>query len=134
MPEKMNPEIRDLWADALESGEYKQGQFVLTRVLDDGSEENCCLGVLCQLAVKAGVIKRLKVEEDHSITYGTGLTNRMNSLPSATVMRWAGLSNNNPIFEVEGRTYASEAVSSLNDDDLNPLTFPEIAKLIRAQL
>lgn len=49
----MKKEIADKWIAALESGEYKQGQNVLRS--DDGFY--CCLGVLCELAVKEGVIK-----------------------------------------------------------------------------
>lgn len=53
----MRRETRDAWADALESGEYQQTKEVLTRLGDDGKPIGyCCLGVLCDLAVKAGVI------------------------------------------------------------------------------
>lgn len=47
----MNEVIKEKWADALESGEYNQTQGVLR-------DENgfCCLGVLCDLAVKEGII------------------------------------------------------------------------------
>lgn len=43
------------WAEALESGEYVQGRATLTYVSPDGLKQYCCLGVLCELAVKAGV-------------------------------------------------------------------------------
>jgi len=49
--EKMNPEVKELWLAALRSGEYKQGR---QRLRTD--DEFCCLGVLCDLAVKAGAV------------------------------------------------------------------------------
>lgn len=57
----MRDDILDLWADALESGEYKQGTGSLAYavdLLDDdgeriGSEVHyCCLGVLCEVMTK----------------------------------------------------------------------------------
>lgn len=48
----MQPDVRDRWADALESGEYKQGYNALCRVTRNGpgdfSEAFCCLGVLLE--------------------------------------------------------------------------------------
>lgn len=41
----MNPELKQKWIAALESGEYKQAR----KVLYDG-EGYCCLGVLCRVA------------------------------------------------------------------------------------
>jgi hypothetical protein len=43
----MNPEIKEKWIEALQSGEYKQGQNSLKT--DDGF---CCLGVLCDIYAK----------------------------------------------------------------------------------
>jgi len=43
----MNERVAHLWADALDSGEYRQGTGRL-RKMDDG-ESYCCLGVLCEL-------------------------------------------------------------------------------------
>lgn len=42
----MNPELKQKWIEALESGKYKKGKAKLRRV--DGSY--CCLGVLCEVA------------------------------------------------------------------------------------
>lgn len=134
MPEKMNAEIREAWATALESGEFKQGKGTLTRVDYDDSEKDCCLGVLCKLAVKAGIITRqvgiagrvlYDYDEDSSV------------LPAA-VMDWAGLTHHNPnVIDAGGRRHS---VAEFNDADEDPdsyvthHTFPEIAKLIREQL
>lgn len=46
----MNPEIKKKWIEALESGEYTQGQgYLKRRGLDDGVVRHCCLGVLCEI-------------------------------------------------------------------------------------
>ena len=47
----MNKEVKKKWVDALRSGEYAQGRSSLR-----DHDEYCCLGVLCELAVKEGVI------------------------------------------------------------------------------
>jgi hypothetical protein len=48
----MNKEVAKKWVKALRSGEYKQGINVLNR----DNKEFCCLGVLCELAAKEGVV------------------------------------------------------------------------------
>lgn len=40
---------QELWLQALESGEYKQGFDALCRVYPDGTVEYCCLGVANEL-------------------------------------------------------------------------------------
>jgi hypothetical protein len=52
----MKPEIKALWIAALEGGEYKQGPGCL-RYNSGVSVQHCCLGVLTELAVQAGVMK-----------------------------------------------------------------------------
>jgi hypothetical protein len=49
----MNPEIKSKWVAALRSGEYKQGRKVLH---SEAENTFCCLGVLCDLAVKEGIV------------------------------------------------------------------------------
>lgn len=46
----MKPEIASKLADTLESGKYQQGTGRLV-----GEGKYCCLGVLCELAIEAGV-------------------------------------------------------------------------------
>lgn len=59
------------WIAALRSRKYKQGNGQL---LENG--KHCCLGVLCELAVKEGVIKDF-------IPSSVGIPDK--------VMKWAGL-------------------------------------------
>lgn len=132
----MIAEIRDMWATALESDKYEQGQSRLTIVRPDGGERDCCLGVLCKLAVDAGVIKRLRIHPDsHHVIYGDESDESGSTLPLA-VMQWAGLNVNNPAVTHADR---SQSVAEFNDavgsDGYVPhLDFPAIAALIREQL
>ena len=53
---EMHKEIADKWVAALRSGEYKQRQ---RRLSNEERTEHCCLGVLCELAIKDGVEMKL---------------------------------------------------------------------------
>ena len=46
----MHQEVKQQWVTALRSGEYAQGNGHLRK-----DDEYCCLGVLCDIAVKAAV-------------------------------------------------------------------------------
>lgn len=49
----MIKERADELVAALRSGDYQQGKHLLCRLLDDGTKLWCCLGVACDLTVKA---------------------------------------------------------------------------------
>lgn len=119
----MNPEVRDLWADALESGEFRQGNGKLTVVVDD-VPRHCCLGVLCELAARRGVVSRAtrngRVSYDGAVNY----------LPEV-VVRWAGLWETNPgPLNVDGVS-SDRRLSHMNDEGS---TFAAIARVIREQM
>jgi hypothetical protein len=88
----VDQQIKEIWATALESGEFEQGfnQLASERIVTDDttragkldSDDNwvttatyCCLGVLSELAVRAGAITGF----DHIQFY-----------PTVDVMNWAG--------------------------------------------
>jgi len=83
----------------LRSGDYKQGRGFL-HILPGAAEgdEYCCLGVLCEMAVEEGVVKKSTTRGEHSTAYYgssdtdeaavTGWYNRV--LPVA-VVEWAGI-------------------------------------------
>lgn len=135
----MKPEIRDQWADAMESDEFTQGIKRLTTVEEDGTEKDCCLGVLCKLAVKAGVIPEGEIvyEGTYDVNqraYGTG---RSTGLLPREVTEWAGLPPAPAEHEEGGSVMLDLNGRSLNADYLNDglrLSFKEIAKLVREQL
>jgi hypothetical protein len=126
----MNPEIRDQWATALESGKYTQGTDRLTTVVTEDIKAHCCLGVLCDLAVKAGVIlyPETGYDRDGSVYLKYGDEGQTAFLP-AEVQTWAGL-DDNTIKVIHNNS--KKSVDYLND--IMGRTFPEISALIRAQL
>lgn len=136
----MNREVCETWAEALVSGDYEQGVGGLRQRPTD---TYCCLGVLCDLAVKAGVIPEPS-PGDHEWWYhepgenipalckGEGCTGgctvALNSsicfLPRA-VVEWAGLDAIDPVLK--GR-----AASCWNDSARSSFEF--IAGLIHEEL
>ena len=76
----MNKRVKKLWVKALRSGEFVQGYNQLKRGRDK-SASYCCLGVLCEVAKREGVIR----------AYRGG-----DGFPSAKVLEWAGLERSNP--------------------------------------
>lgn len=83
----MKPKIAKIWVQALRSGEYSQGR---TRLNRDGLY--CCLGVLCELAVKEGVIPpglpTISNGTEKVFAYGERAEV---GLPPPEVVRWAGM-------------------------------------------
>jgi len=144
--EPMDPEKRDMWADALESGEFTQGRDALARIDKRGKATYCCLGVLCELAVRAGVIpagtRRIEQgpELSYRLKYGEGEAEL--TLPHEVVV-WAGLNMASPrvsivddeaakrIIHSELRNPRSVPLETLND---NHHPFSSIAKMIRTSL
>ncbi|WP_086846945.1 hypothetical protein [Amycolatopsis kentuckyensis] len=111
----MNPGIKRRWVEALRSGDYRQGTGQLSR-----DDKFCCLGVLCDVAVKSGVTVSTKTDDR-----STGYDNSFVFLPPR-VQEWAGLPENDPNIAV-----ANTWLSSLNDDGAS---FAEIADLIDEHL
>jgi hypothetical protein len=142
MPEnKMRPEVKEKWLNALRSGEYQQGSDALkitSSEADDAPAEYCCLGVLCDLAVKAGVIDEPVYDVTRDWVYGDDKETSWTSLPE-TVSRWAGLVSedgydiSDPYVRVPHPRggEVSRSLSSINDSGK---TFEDIAQIIEEQL
>lgn len=133
----MKTDIRALWTEALRSGKYEQGSGVLkTR---QGSY--CCLGVLCELAVEAGVIAPAKEEIQDAINLGWRYETESGVLPTA-VMEWAGLPDSEGTYEFSDEEMSEHYVgnwkdvgyyrktSLVNANDSHGKSFPQIADLI----
>ncbi len=122
----MNLEVKDKWVDALESGAYVQGNGALRTTNENLSrDEYCCLGVLCDLAVAAGVIPEPVNDPSGGNWYRYGETREPCYLPRE-VMTWAGLNERSPGLPdgvVEGVSLAD-----MNDKGCS---FSEIALQIR---
>lgn len=87
----MDQKVKAKWVAALRSGEYVQGRGKL-HTRDAGGDKFCCLGVLCELAVKAGEIESPWVS---NTIFRYGVDGEESYLPTE-VMNWAGLDNARP--------------------------------------
>lgn len=126
---KMDPKIKAAWVQALRSGDYQQTFGQLQRVANADESRPlgfCCLGVLCELAVAAGVINRYGNPYSSGVEYGMEYTRSSGGLVSA-VTKWANLNSTVVIIDGEGRSLAS-----INDG--RDFTFAQIADLIEEQL
>jgi hypothetical protein len=123
---KMNPAIKAQWVAALRSGEYAQATGHLRR--DAGF---CCLGVLTDIAVKAGVGKWVE-GRDGGFEYPDGENGVRYTLLPNGVACWAGLPTDDvgcgPTVDIAG------FVTQLADHNDSGRTFAQIADAIEAQL
>ena len=114
----MNPEIKKMWVEALRSGEYKQTTGALRQLdMDSALPCYCCLGVLCDLAVKAGVTNPFY--ENHTACLPT------------SVYKWAGLDTPDPEVPL-GSDKIGTPLTRLNDE--LRMDFKTIADHIEASL
>lgn len=117
----MNVDVGRAWVDALRSGRYRQGRGRLTQVLPDEDGEptsfHCCLGVLCELAVEAGVAvradQRYAPSDRLTTTYrdahdGDDPLGEYGGYPPTAVWRWAGLPDENPLLGDARASYLND--------------------------
>jgi hypothetical protein len=137
---KMNPEVKDLWVKALRSGEYSQAEGKLCYASkEDGSRSFCCLGVLADLGVKAGVIPDWVGDTPEASTLGIrlgGTANYSDLNGLIPLLEWAGLSAGNPVvgreLDPDGDEYNS--IEAIHANDEREWTFDQIADGIEAYL
>lgn len=130
VPKMLNTVARDLWVAALrDTDTYPQTKGALQN--EDGY---CCLGVLCEVAVIAGVDITKTVNENGVVFYDGDCEH----LPEA-VVKWAGLDSSNPVALVDedeqdedGPVRTEREFVMLNDD--MAWSFPAIADVVEAQL
>lgn len=112
-------EIAVDWATELRSGKYKQGAGCLR----DNNDYYCCLGVLSEMAVKAGVIPAPVYQGSLMSTWqyeGDA------SLIPSTVRLWAGMKDDAGEFtDNSGETYI---LAALNDS--GTMSFDQLADMI----
>lgn len=127
----MKTEIKNLWLEALRSGDFEQTKGVLCTT--DG--KMCCLGVLTEMAVKAGIVQRGNVNNTYNYvqdtevdSYTYGPYEDYGILPSE-VMEWADLDSPNPAVNINGSYFG---LAELNDAE--DFTFPMIADVIEEHL
>jgi hypothetical protein len=112
--------VKNLWTEALRSGEYEQGIGRLSLNEPSGKVRYCCLGVLCQVAIKAGIPVNVQTVEDGWGTPTTFYDGSTASLP-ASVIEWAGLGSEDPWI-------GEHCASGWND--VYGATFNDIADLL----
>jgi hypothetical protein len=126
----MDPDIKRDWLAALRGGEYAQATGWLNITEDtppgklyDGHPGRpagfCCLGVLCDLAVKAGAIPEPETGDCNVAMYGSA--NKADVLPEE-VRLWAGLEEASPL---------GHRLVGMNDASI---PFCDIANVIEAEL
>jgi hypothetical protein len=123
----MDQEIKAEWVADLRSGKFEQ----TTGTLRD-EQGSCCLDVLCDQAVRKGIIDPPVFNKQELIFY---YGSNSGTLPDK-VVKWAGLGEfeENPSVEYVNEDGDTEIASlaQLNDED--GLTFSQIADLIEDQL
>lgn len=88
---EMDPAIRARWAAKLRSNEFIQGTSWLgyDDIRDEDRRKNCCMGVLCELAIEDGIITSEIIE-------GTVIYAGEARLLPEEVRVWAGLYDPDP--------------------------------------
>lgn len=125
---KMNPEVKVKWLAALESGEYRRGtgQLLNKDKSDPDANGYCCLGVLCDLAIKEGIRKQPVPQPMNSkspqINTSEGMRRGVYLPPK--VQKWAGLTG-----EAESRL---AAINDIHEDQ--PGKFVKVVEWIKENL
>ncbi len=126
----MKENIKKEWVQALRSGEIPQTTKVLGH--DDGSR--CCLGVLCDIAVKHGIIPKPQLSPD---TGCNGLFNLFygkeaeGSYLPEEVLEWAEIKNGPAYVSIPFRNKKKAGkLSSLASANDGGFSFDEIADKI----
>lgn len=114
----MNKEIRDEWVKRLRSGKYDQGKTYLRH-----NEQYCCLGILCEMAVEAGVTTVTEIDEKGRYTYNENFA----ALP-LEVQKWSGVDSD--LGDYEDHTHRDFLYRN-NDQDL--MDFNAIADIIERE-
>lgn len=128
--------VMEMWVTALTSGRYQQGPGALQIIGLDGARQFCCLGVLCELAIEAGVLPEARVEEDEvgdkTAYYGQTDEIRSDLTLPYSVIEWAGLTEcdpNVPWGNDEDDQPVVASMSMLNDT--YEQTFDQLAAVVK---
>lgn len=116
--EKLSPELKAKWIEALRSGDYAQGTGELCVLSGDDEYEHCCLGVLAEVA---GIERERIRGKCHLSDIGNTLLGEFDSDDGVEY------STKFP----DTYTTIQRKLAGMNDTGK---TFPEIAKWIEANL
>jgi len=119
----MKAEVKKMWVDALESGEYLQTAGCLLELKSDGDCAFCAVGVLVDLYVR-DTYAEWQFENDDEFGYMNGYY----MILPPEVAEWAGISNDDRhLIEI-----ADDGVVGMNDSHCMP--FGKIAGFIKEKL
>jgi hypothetical protein len=127
----VNEAVKAKWLAALRS-DREQTRGALRRLNQMGPAPvgECCLGVLCSVAIEEGIDVVINTDGSGVVSYDGEST-----YPPEKVMEWAGLDEYNPrikgAVELEGERRRSTSLAILNDDGYD---FYKIAYLIEKYL
>jgi hypothetical protein len=127
----MNKTVQKMWTRALRSKKYKQGTYSLC-AFDRATKQRlyCPLGVLCHLASLRGVCK-----EEPYIFMGTlkyFLYDQTSTLLPTSVLKWAGLNNEDEYVQIKFKNGNITDIATLNDN--RNLKLATIANVIERYL
>lgn len=126
MTQKMNPEWKTKWLEALRSGEYSQGTTRLRR----SDDTYCCLGVLVDLCIREGAVD-YGWEETGLGYFATGPHGQILATEGDTASLPAEVASLAEIHSMGKRGDGRAALYALNDS--HGLSFEEIANVIEEE-
>ena len=106
----MHKDIAEKWVAALRSGEYKQGKDVLA-VCD--RTKHCCLGVLCEVAIKEG----LEVQVETLVDHHAAIFDNSKAFLPVSVADWAGMKTRLGDVPASEKTTLSTVLSLMGMND-----------------
>lgn len=127
----MNPIIKEKWLSALRSGNYKQGKRCLH---NKDTDTYCCLGVLCDIAVKEKVIPPpIEYVHGESALDSYGKSDEIDSafLLPESIVKWSGIPRGGFIMNPANKQVVMYELTSMND---NGIPFKKIADIIEEYL
>ncbi len=123
----INETVKGVWLAALRSGEYVKTEGVLfLKGNDERPDCHCALGVLCEEAVKAGVITADESAYGNDRFFPDGQPGAARLVPDA-VAEWAGLGD---FAEHEARVARNNDGGFGNDPGDGASSFEELADFI----
>lgn len=132
---KMNPEAKSLLVAALRSGKYEQAAgYLRTPFVDEATGKAadgfCCLGVLCDVAVKNGI----DLDVGRGISHTAYMYDSESAYLPAKVQAWSGLNDVGDFpGETEWHVSNGEIYTSLIEANDDGRTFEEIADFIERE-
>src|SRR5271170_1949774 len=132
--EQVKPELTELqreWVTALRSGEYAQGYGKLA----PAAGGYCCLGVLCEILVKKGVLTKSKEVNNPASYVGSDTTRgeyRSDSYLTKIAQDLVGLTTGDGEYRInDGPLFAGTSLTSANDSER--FSFSQIADIIESK-